>query len=372
MKKNITLIVFQINKAVAFEWIIDNIDNSKFNLSFISIGADENSDFELFCGEKDIEFYLIKYESKKEIFSTLFKTYKILKKLKPDVVHCHIFEGGLIGLTAAKLAGIKERIYTRHYSTYHHTYAPGGLKYDKLIHLLSTKIVAISENVMNILIEKENVDPEKVILIHHGFDLNLLYNVTNKRIEIVKQKYNPENKYPVIGVVSRFTHWKGVQYIIPAYKQLIKKYPNALLMLCNAKGDYKKEIHNLLKEIPENSYKEIVFESDNAALFNLFDVFVHVPIDKEIEAFGQIYVEALAVGIPSVFTLSGIGNEFIVDKENALTVDFNNSEQIYIAICELLKNKDLREKISQNGKRDIEQLFSLSLMIQKLEELYGN
>ena len=372
MKTKVTLILYQINKALAFEWIIDHLDKDKFELSFISIGVEKNSVLEQFCKERNIEFHLINYSGKKQLPYAIFETYKILKNTAPDVVHCHIFEGGLIGLIAAKLAGIKKRIYTRHYSTYHHTYAPDGVKYDRLINKLSTKIIAISENVRQILIEKENVDAAKIILMHHGFDLDLFYTIADDRIEKVKAIYNPENKQPVIGVVSRYTHWKGVQYIIPAFKKLLEKYPDALLILSNAKGESAKEIKQLLSEFPEKSTAEILFEQDNAALFKLFTVFVHVPIDAEIEAFGQIYIEALAVGIPSIFTLSGIAREFIQDKKNALVVDFHNSNQIYDSMIELLQNESLRLSLIQNGKNSLEAYFSLPLMIKNLEIIYSN
>lgn len=371
MKIKITYILYQINKALAFEWIIDHIDINKFELSFISIGVQENSPLEQFCKARKIEFHLVKYAGKTNMPSAIYQTYKILKKIKPVIVHCHIFEGGVIGLIASKLAGINNRIYTRHYSTYHYTYAPGGVKYDRLINFLSTKIIAISENVKKILIEKEKVDPRKIILMHHGFDLSLFQNISWERIQLVKEKYNPNDKHPVIGVVSRYTHWKGIQYIIPAFKKLLEAYPQSLLVLSNAKGEYEAEIRQLLSTLPDGSYREILFEHDNAALFKLFDVFVHVPIDPEIEAFGQIYIEALAVGIPSVFTLSGIASEFIEHKKNALVVDFHAPEQVYNSIIELLQNDVLRSSLIQNGKHDLEKYFSLPLMIENLESIYS-
>ena len=125
-----------------------------------------------------------------------------------------------------------------------------------------------------------------------------------------------------------------------------------------------------METIPEYSYTEIEFEEDNAALFKCFDVFVHVPINTKIEAFGQIYIEALAAGIPGIFTLSGVAAEFIQDKKNALVVNFNSSDEIYNAINELIHNNELRNRIIENGRKDIAQLFSLSLMIEKLEKIY--
>ena len=373
MQKNnkikIVYILSHINKALAFEWIIDNLDKNKFELIFISIGCDENSFLETFCKTRNIIFYRIEYNGKKNLPAAILKTYKILRQIKPNAVHCHLFEANIIGLTAAYFAGIKKRIFTRHHSTFHHSTSPKGVKYDKYCNKLATHIVAISKNVEDILLKKEQVAPKKIYLIHHGFDLPIFKNISAERINTVALKYNKLNKHPVIGVVSRYTKWKGITYITEAFEHLLKEYPNALIIFANAKGD-EPEIKAAIKKIPQAACTEIIFENDNAALFKVFDVFIHVPIDAEIEAFGQIYVEALAVGIPSVFTLSGIAREFITNRENALVVDYKNSEQIYLATKELIENKILCDTIIANGKKSVEQLFSLPLMIQQLEKLY--
>ena len=89
-----------------------------------------------------------------------------------------------------------------------------------------------------------------------------------------------------------------------------------------------------------------------------------------VEAFGQIYVEALATGTPSVFTLSGVSPEFVINGKNAVTVDFNNSNQIENAVTEILENKALKDTLIENTKMNLDKFFSLNLMIGSLEELY--
>ena len=106
-----------------------------------------------------------------------------VKKIKPNIVHAQLFEAGLIGISAAWLAGIKYRIYTRHYSNYHHKFAPSGIKYDKWINSKSTHIVSITKMVSDILIQKENVSPEKITLIYHGFPFDNFNNISEERIK---------------------------------------------------------------------------------------------------------------------------------------------------------------------------------------------
>ncbi len=134
---------------------------------------------------------------------------------------------------------------------------------------------------------------------------------------------------PVIGVVARYEILKGIQCIIPAFRRLLEDFPDAKLVLANAYGHYAHQIRRLLRGmLPDHSYCEIQFEPDPVALYSSFDVFVHTPLVAGYEAFGQVYVEALAAGLPSVFTPSGIAAEFITDQLNAHLVPFQDSDAI--------------------------------------------
>ncbi len=370
MSLRVTYVISNINKALAFEWIAEEINSKKIELSFVLLNP-TTTELELYLKKKGHSVKAIVYRGKRDIPLAILKTLLFLVKQKTQVVHAHLFDANIIGLFAAKLCGIKKRIYTRHHSSYHHQYFPKAVKYDKLCNYLATDIVAITEGVKQLLIEKEYVLAHKVIVIHHGFRLELFETANSiNEIQSLKIKYSTEHHYPVIGVISRYTEWKGIQYIIPAFRQLLVSYPNAKLVLANASGDYKPKIQALLKDIPSPNYVEIEFENNIFNLYQVFDVFVHVPIDHHSEAFGQIYVEALAAGIPSVYTLSGIANDFIKDQQNALVVDYKNTDAIVEAVQEIVKNTSLRDTMIKNGKRNVADYFQLRTMIEKLELLY--
>jgi glycosyltransferase involved in cell wall biosynthesis len=370
-RQKVTFIISQIDKAIGFEWIVENLDQSRFDLSFILLN-EKPSYLAKFLAEKGITVHELAFSGRKQdLPRLLWKVISLLRREKPDAIHTHMYIADLVGQFAGRLLGIKKRIYTRHSSNESRKYHKKQ-RIDRIINSLSTHVIAISENVKNILHEEENVPLERIRLIHHGFRLERFENIPEAEIEELAAKYNPQKKAPVIGVVARYSHWKGIQYAIAAFKKLLADYPDALLLLANAKkGDYKDEIAALLSELPDDSYYEIVFEHNLFALYQLFDVYVHLPIDAELEAFGQTYVEALAAGIPSVFTNSGVAREFIRDGENALTVDFQNSEQAYEAIKRLLRDANLRKKLSETGKTDVKKMFNLEIMISRMEKLYA-
>lgn len=366
---NITYIISDIDKALAFEWIADNLNAQKFRLSFILLNTGD-SHLQTYLQQKAIPVTTIRVNNKKDWPAAWWSIYKQLKKHKPDVVHCHLITASLLGLTAAKVAGVKKRIYTRHHSDYHHRYFPKGIKLDKLCNKMATHIIAPSNAVKHVLCNMEAVPPQKVTIIHHGFDLSYFNNISADVIAEMKAKYNPGRQFPVIGVISRFTELKGIQYIIPAFQKLLAIYPDALLLFFGTSGNYQNEIDDLLKNIPQRNYRKIKFENNLAGAYSLFDVFIQASTDTLIESFGQTYVEALAAGVPSIFTLSGIAADFIKHEQNALVVPFKNSDAVYESLITILKDSVLKKRLVDNGKGSVASDFSLHKMIASLEKIY--
>jgi glycosyltransferase involved in cell wall biosynthesis len=366
--KKIIYIVSDIDKSLGFEWISPGLKEN-FDLSYILIGI-LNSQLEQFLKRNNIPVRSFRYQKKTDLIAIWFKIFLLLKKEKPDIIHTHLWIANLVGLSSGRFAGIKKRIYTRHHSMLHHVEHPSGLKWDRMSNRLATNIVAISENVQSILLDLENVPRNKVALIPHGFDFAYFQQVEPGRIQALYEKYNINPKaYPVIGVISRFTAWKGIQFIIPAFQKLLRQYPNANLVLANATGDYANQLEQLLEKLPQSSFTKIKFEDDLSALYRLFTIFVHTPIGPKVEAFGQTYVESLIVGIPSIFTLSGIAPEFIEHEKNALVVDFESETSLYESMIRMLKDQDLRLSLVRNGKVSVNE-FSLARHISRLKNLY--
>ena len=368
LKKKLTYIISNIDKALAFEWVFEQL-RDQYDITFIFLGLNYPSTGEL-ISKQGGSVYFIKLKGKKNYPLVYVKLALLLKKIKPNIVHTHLRDADIIGLSLAKILGIKKRVTTRHSATFNKVYHPGSVKVDQQINRWATDIVAISENVRRVLL-KEGVPDKKIATIHHGFDLDKFKNIRPEKVEMLQAKYKTYGNYPVIGVISRYFELKGHKYIIEAFQKLLNTYPHAKLVLANARGPKKESIQHMLKELSGNSYVEIDFEPDIFTLYQLFDVFIHTPIDPEIEAFGQTYVEALAAGIPSVFTLSGVAPEFIEDRKNAIVVGFKNSDEILRGIQFLLEDQELREKIIINGKASLSQ-FRIDVFINELMQLYND
>lgn len=356
-----------IEHANEFYWYAKYIDKTKFELHCVFLNPSETP-IQKEIMALEVPCYFIHYRGKKNIISALFKIMKILHKIKPDIIHPQLFDASFITLTAAWLLGFKHRLHTRHHADIHHKYHRQAIKYDKWINRLSQKIICPSEQTKSILIEKEFADKHKITVIRHGFDFEDFTVTENQKQEVIK-KYEIHG-FPVIGVVSRFTEWKGIQFTIKAFEKLLKQNPDALLVLAGASGNYENEILNLLKQIPLKNYRLIKFEKEIYTLFSTFDIFVHVPISKEAETFGQIYVEAFAMGIPSIITLSGVASEIGLFEENAITVPFQDSETIYLSLQKIIPSLSNLKKEMQEVSLITRNIFNFATKINALESIY--
>lgn len=366
----ICYIISDINKAVYFEQTALHLREKQLDVSFILINS-TNGALHQFLKEHQFTVHTLESGSLLKSRPAMKACKKLLRELAITHVHCHLAHANWIGLWAAKNAKIPVRIYTRHSG------APLKLHWkekliDKVQNRLATNIVSISQNI-DYLLKNQGVPAKKRVLIHHGFDLERFSRYNEAEVQRIRETYNSAEQFPVIGVIARWMEWKGIQYTIEAFRELLKTHPDGLLCLFGASdhADYSAEIRELVASLPEKNVRVVSFENNVFDLYHLFDVYVHVPVNPACEAFGQTYVEALAAGIPSVFTLSGIAREFIVHEQNALTVPFQDAAAIHQAVMRLLEETMLREKIASNGTQRVSELFSFEGYIQNLQKLYS-
>lgn len=370
MRKKVVYIVSDIDFALAFEWLVREIDRTKLDLHFILIqNHNQPTALEKMLINREIAVIRMHIPNGKRSVLSIPRLWFILLKLKPVAIHCHMRRANILGLTTAFLTGIRNRIFTRHFSTQNHLYFPSAVKTDKLLNRLATTIVAPSETVAETLIQVEKVKPNKVQIIYHGFDLDYFSNPDLLEVDRIKTQLNLCEPGLIVGVISRFIELKGLQYIVPAFGKFLQTNPKAILLLANASGPYQQEVDKLLGELPSGSWRKVGFEKNLSALYGCMDIFIHTPINADVEAFGQVYVESLAAGIPAIYSISGIANQFIKHEDNALVVPHAEVEPITDSLIRLNSDRALYNKLISNGKESVRK-FDLPKFIQETEQLY--
>lgn len=366
--KHVVYVISHVEKSLAFEWIISRLAR-EYQLTVILLNP-STSAFESFLTANGISVRRIPYRSKADFPLALLRLFFFFLRTRPDTIHAHLLDAQLVGLSAAWLAGVRKRIYTRHTSTFHHQYHPKGVRYDRISNRLSTHIISVSQATDHTLLELEHVTPAKIFRIPHGFELERFSQVSDDRLHALRSRWSIQPHYPTVGVVARLIEWKGVEFIVRAFAEFQRHCPESRLILCNASGPIEETIRRLLEELTVKNVTLIPFEEDAPALYHLFDIVVHAPVDPWCEAFGQVYIEAMASGVPMVVTRSGIAAELVTDHVNALVVPFRDAEAIAKALVELWNDEELRKKLASNARQDVVSRFGMEPMISALKRLY--
>jgi len=296
---------------------------------------------------------------------TIIRLWYLFRKTRPNIIHTHFLEPSIVGLIAGWLARVQHRIYTRHHGNEHHLYHPTGVLIDRLINHLATGIICPSKANRDLLTIKENVPATKLRVIHHGRHMQTFAEkVSRSSIEL------DSVKDPVIGVISRYVKGKGLPDVIKAFQMFLKKQPDALLLITKSEGAYSEQVRALLSQLPSESVLEKDFELDLKEFYKALDVYVHAPENPYFESFGLTYVESLAAGVPSIFTISGICAELAVDHQNALVVEAHDPDGLVKAMEEICSDQVLRSRLIRNGREYVMKRFTLDRMVQSYLDYY--
>jgi glycosyltransferase involved in cell wall biosynthesis len=354
-----------------FPWIARGLDRDRFDLSFVlpNIGP---APLEPLLRAEGVAVRYLPLGGRLSPMRAALEVARHCREHAIEIVHVHMERAGFPGLVGAWLAGVPVRIHTRHIAgPYPRSYRRRvDSLHDRRNNWLSTAIIAPTELTRRALVELDGVDPAKVTVIPHGFDMDALGGGTAAEALRMRAKYGLGDDSPIVGVVARFLAIKGIADTIGAFRKLLETYPRARLVLANARGRQEQEVRRLLRETVPGRFTEIVFEVDMPALYRTFDAIVHVPIAPHYESFGQVYVESMAARVPGVFTMAGVATEILRDGENALVVPPRRPDLIHGALLRLLGDPGLGASIAAEARRSVEDRFSLSRMLRAHEDTY--
>lgn len=370
IKPHIVWILANSSSAPYFSWFA-NVATKKldFKLSFVCLFHEEPKMIEEMTAI-GCDCYWIRYDHqhrKSGILKSILKCFILFKKIKPDIIHSHLFDDSLIAMIAGSFARVNKKFVTKGDTGFHYFFKPQWVIFDKLINYLASDIIAISNESRKFIIEKEKASTQKVKLIHHGLPTHEI-SIQNPEIkDLLIEKYALKNKI-VIGTISRFIEWKGYKKIVNAAEEIIKQNKNVVFLFIG-QGEQKEEIVNIVKS--KNLSDNIVFtdwiEPENIpSLFGLMDIFVHA---AKYEPFGLVIAEAMLNGVPVVATKTGAALDSITHLKNGYLCDLNSTQDLVDGINYLITNNSLLE-IGRKGKMEAEKIFSIELMYNKHLNIY--
>ncbi len=290
---------------------------------------------------------------------------KLIGEHRINIVHTHGSKDSWAGALAAWLSPGNVKVARTRHNTYpvkRHVF--NRLLYQKLIDRL-----VVNCNYVKAKFEEGGfVTPERISLIYSGINLQE-YNLPDNSKNFRKE-FNLSSDHELVGMVAFIIPRKGHRYFIEAAAKVIAARGDKVIFVVVGDGDdsLKCELKHKVAELGlENQIIFTGLRQDVPYILDAMDVFVMPSTD---EALAMAITEALSMKKPVVSTTVGGIPDIIKHKKTGLLVPPANSEELARAILTLLADRRLAQTLALNGRKLVENGFSVESMVNKTERLY--
>jgi len=306
---------------------------------------------------------------------SLFQIIRHFRRIKPDIVNLGTPKVSLLGMIAARLLGVNRRIYTcRGFRLEHEK----GFKkkilifMEKITALLAQDVICISESVRTFGIENKIFPSQKAVVINKGSSNGIPLarfnpgNVSLTDTALLKQQLGLHG-YFVYGYVGRLIDRKGINELYTSFDTLYNKNNSVSLLFVGSPE--KEQISDKTLVDKMKNHPGIVLagsQKDVPLYLSVMDVFV---LPAWWEGFGNVLVQAAAMGIPVIST-TGTGTIDAVDQNiNGILVTPKSVEELMKAMQTLYEDKALRLEYGKNGI-EWARNFDSPLIWEGMDKLY--
>jgi len=300
---------------------------------------------------------------------------RYIKKEKIDIVVSHTPKGGLIGMVSAYLSGINTRVYFRHGIMYE---TSKGIKrlllksIERFTGFLATRVVCVSPSVLAFSAKEKLSAPYKNLLLNKGTcnGIDAVNKFNSNRIEVavtskLKSEYGilPEDR--IIGFVGRLVNDKGINELILAWKELLKRHSNIKLLLVGPFEDrdsIPETVKTYIADTPSVIHTGLI--EDIVPYYALMNVFI---LPSYREGFPTSVLEASAMGLPVLTTAATGCRDSIIENHTGLFIGFDILD-IVNKISIYLNNPSLAFNHGKNGRDFVLENFQQNKIWEEIEE----
>lgn len=302
-----------------------------------------------------------------EINLNPLEVYRILKKIKPDILHTHLIYADILGLFAGRLLKIKKTFTTIHSTYFRKKISPRI--YFKIYEILfnfinpQTKIIAISNSVKNVVINQFKINPSRV---------HLVYNAISKKNYTEIKETDFYKKFPISSqdfcllFVGRLTKSKGLSYLLNAIKIINDE---SIKLIIVGDGEEREKLYNLTLELNLQSNVCFVGEKKNVEYYySISNLFV---LPSTYEGFGLVLLEAFQAKLPVIASKIDGPSEIIKEGYNGILFENKNITSLSEKIKLIKKDKLLRQTLAINGFNTYNELFTMEKLYKNLTKVYN-
>ncbi|MGV0922715.1 glycosyltransferase family 4 protein [Empedobacter tilapiae] len=372
----------------------------KFMSNHFEVIGISSSDKELEEVKNDEGIAVIPIEMSRKItpvqdIKSLIKTYKYLKKEQPQIVHSHTPKAGIVGMLAAKLAGVPIRLHT----------VAGlplmeavGVKrkvldfVEKLTYSSATKVYPNSKGLYDFILQNSYTSADKLKVIgegsSNGIDTSFFsrQQISEENQTQLKQDLKINENDFVFIFVGRLVGDKGINELVKAFQKLGNRNQESETLISSSKslvsskvpklllvGPLESELDPLqdetLKEIEINpAILTVGFQKDVRPYFAISNALV---FPSYREGFPNVVMQAGAMELPSIVSDINGCNEIIIEGRNGTIIPVKSSDVILIAMQKMIDDKDFYHELKKNARPMIQARYEQSVVWNALLEEYN-
>jgi glycosyltransferase involved in cell wall biosynthesis len=287
---------------------------------------------------------------------------RVIKRMRPDVVHAHDPHALAISATALAIAQPSPRpplvAARRDESRFvHNSLSRWQLSQ---VDCFIANCKAINDRVV-----ADGVARSKIVVVHEGVDVE---RVAKTAPADVHGLFYMPHGCPVIGCVAPLVPGKGLHHLVDATELVLKDVPDVRAVIVGD-GELRESLERHIRERHLERHVLLAgFRWDAIEMTRGFDLFAMSSVS---EGMCTALVDAMAAGQAAVATNVGGIPEVMADGDTGFLVPPRDHAAMAAKLVLLLKDAGMRHRMGQAAQRRAQALFSVDRMVRETAAVYA-
>jgi len=304
---------------------------------------------------------------------THFKLWRLLKQLRPDIVHTRNL-AALEGTLPAALAGVPLRIHGEHGRDIDDLDGRNTRRQimRRLYKPFVNHYIAVSRDLESYLQQRIGVPHSRIAQIYNGVDSERFHPAGERREQVPCAGFAGTGDF-VIGTVGRMQDVKDQLTLARAFVRLTEGIPGAeqrLRLVMIGEGPLRERVRVLLANAGVDQFAWLPGErNDVARIMRSFDLFV---LPSLAEGISNTILEAMASGLPVLATAVGGNSELLEPGVTGTLVPRNDPESMAHAMRAYVESTELCRRQGSEARRTVERRFGMEAMVNAYMAVYDS
>ena len=297
---------------------------------------------------------------------------RIIRRVKPDVIHTHTAKAGAVGRAAALLAGTRRPVvvHTFHGHVLRGYFGRAGTLLFRAIETAlaraTDRLVAVSPEVRDELVALRVAPRDKFSVVRLGIELEPRVAVAGDVAEVRRRHGIPAGRF-VVGLFGRMTAVKRTDDLLTMLAGVRERGVDALLLLVGD-GDDRERLEQRAHDLGlARSCLFLGYQEDVAPWYALCDAVV---LTSASEGTPVTIIEALAAGRPVVATRVGGVPDVVDEGETGFLVRPGDTHALAERIEILARDPERRAAMGREGRERVLRRYAVDRLVDDVDRLY--